>query len=126
LIDIPDYRAAILESARVLKPGGRLVACSISNVVGASSGWARDDAGRRLYHRVDNYLTERSMVLEWSGMRILNWHRPLSSYMDAYLGAGLTLRRYLEPAPADDSLKDDQRFEDWYRVPNFDLMVWQK
>ena len=66
------------------------------------------------------------MILEWSGMRIRNWHRPLSAYLDAYLGAGLMLRRFLEPVPEDLSLRDDPRFEDWFRVPNFDVMLWQK
>jgi hypothetical protein len=45
--------------------------------------------------------------------------------MEANLGAGLALRRYLEPMP-DESLRGDPRFESWFRVPTFDTMVWQK
>jgi len=126
LIDIPDFRSAIRESARVLRPGGRLVVCGISNLHSAAHGWTRDADRRRLHVAVDRYLEERPVVLEWSGMRILNWHRPLSAYIKAYLDAGLSLRRFLEPMPADDSLRDDPEFEDWYRVPNFDIQVWQK
>jgi hypothetical protein len=46
--------------------------------------------------------------------------------MEAYLRAGFILRSYLEPQPEDLSLKDNDRYEDWFRVPNFDVMLWQK
>jgi hypothetical protein len=46
--------------------------------------------------------------------------------MEAYLQAGLTLRAFREPVPEDQSLRDDPRFEDWYRVPLFNVMLWEK
>jgi hypothetical protein len=46
--------------------------------------------------------------------------------MTALLDAGLQLRAFEEPVPPDDSLRDDPRYEDWYRVPPFYVMVWQK
>ncbi len=125
MIDIPDFRSAIREAGRVLRPAGRLVVVNLGFVT-ASEGWARDEAGKRLYHRVDRYAEEHSLTLEWAGIRIVNWHRPLSAYMTAYLEAGLTLQSFLEPVPRDDSLKADPRFEDWYRVPLFNVMRWQK
>jgi len=126
LIDIPDYRGAIGESARVLRPGGRFVAANMSNIASSSEAPVVDDAGHFQHYTVGRYLEEFPMTLEWAGLRVVNWHRPLSAYMDAYLSAGLTLRRYLEPVPPDDSLRHQPRFEAWYRVPNFDLMVWEK
>jgi SAM-dependent methyltransferase len=125
LIDITDFRAAIEESARVLKDGGRLIAANVSNLASSSEAPVRDDSGRFLHYAVDRYLGEWPMTLEWAGLRIRNWHRPLSAYMDAYLGAGLTLRRFIEPVP-DESLRGDPQFESWFRVPTFDVMVWEK
>lgn len=59
-------------------------------------------------------------------MRIVNWHRPLSAYMTAYLDAGLELRAFLEPLPDDESLRAQDWAEDWFRVPLFTVMTWQK
>ncbi|HEX5371012.1 MAG TPA: class I SAM-dependent methyltransferase [Dehalococcoidia bacterium] len=125
LIDIPDFRAAISESARVLKPDGAFLAANVSNLASSTGEPVYDAEGRFAYYAVENYLEERPLTLEWAGLRVRNWHRPLSDYMDAYLGAGLALRRYIEPRP-DESLRGEPRFESWFRVPSFDVMVWRK
>jgi len=126
LVDITDYRAAITEAARVLKRGGRLITANVSNLASTSEAPVRDENGRFLHYTVDRYLDEWPMTLQWAGLCIRNWHRPLSAYMEAYLTAGLILRRYLEPVPQDESLRDEPRFESWFRVPSFDTMVWEK
>lgn len=125
LVDIVEYAAAIHECARVLRAGGRLVVANLSFVT-ASGGWLKDHDGTRLYHRVDRYAEEFSQVYEWAGMRIVNWHRPLANYMRAYLSSGLTLREFLEPVPADQSLREQYHFEDWFRVPEFTVMLWER
>lgn len=125
LVDIPDFRAAIAEMARVLAPGARIVVANVS-FMSAATGWIRDEQGRRLHYPIDDYFTERSTLLEWQGIRILNWHRPLGAYMAAYLGAGLVLREFIEPYPEDDSFREDSRYEDWYRAPNFTVMAWER
>ena len=94
--------------------------------VSAAPVWIRDAGGKKLHREIADYLGEYQQVLEWAGMRIINWHRPLARYMEAYLGAGLVLRDFLEPAPDDPSLRDDPWWEDEFRVPNFTVMRWQK
>ena len=128
LVDIEHYREAIGEMARVLRPGGRLVAVNIGFVsasVGPNGGWIRGDGGEPLYVAIDRYGEERSQIYDWSGIRIRNWHRPLSAYMSAYLRAGLILRRFMEPMPPE-SLRGDPDVERAARVPWFTVMLWEK
>lgn len=128
LVDIERYREAIGEMARVLRPGGRLLAVNIGFVSASSApngGWARDEDGRPLYVPIDRYGEEWSQVYDWSGIRIRNWHRPLSAYMSAYLRAGLTLRRFTEPMPPD-SLRGHPDIDRAARVPWFTVMLWEK
>jgi hypothetical protein len=56
-------------------------------------------------------------------MKIHNWHRPLSFYMSALLGLGLTLTYFDEPAPVGG---DEQKAERYRRVPYFVVMEWRK
>jgi ubiquinone/menaquinone biosynthesis C-methylase UbiE len=65
MVDFPDFRAAIRESARVLRPGGTFVVANLSFIT-ASTGWERDAEGKRLFRRVDNYAEEHSEVYEGS------------------------------------------------------------
>lgn len=128
LVDIEHYREAIGEMSRVLRPGGRLVAVNVgfgSASALPSEGWLRDGDGKELYVPIDNYGTEWSAVYEWRGIRIRNWHRPLSGYMTAYLRAGLILRRFLEPVPPEE-LRARPEFGRAFRVPWFTVMVWEK
>ncbi|MEO8373876.1 MAG: class I SAM-dependent methyltransferase [Sphingomonas bacterium] len=121
LIDIPDLPAAIAEMARVLRPGGSLL---IANLTSFNTA-AQRSFGARLGLRpaVDHYLVERAEWVSWRGIRIQNWHRPLSTYMALLLGAGLELRHYAEPSPyAGDSL----RIAQYRRAPWFLIMEWRK
>jgi len=125
LIDIPDFRAAIREMARVLRPGGALLMANLTGFTSACAdrGWVKDAAGEHLHFPVDDYLRERPVWLEWSGIRIENWHRPLAAYMTAFLEAGLTLKFFDEPAAVSGAEIHQERQR---RVPWFVVMEWRK
>ena len=125
LVDIADFRTAISEMARVLKPGGSLLIANLTGFTSAcaAEGWVRDEAGGRLHFPVDRYLDEFSFWLEWAGIRIENWHRPLAAYMAALLESGLHLAVFLEPEPVSG---EAPRRENYRRVPWFVVMEWRR
>ena len=125
LIDIPDIDAAIPEMARVLKPGGTLLVANLAsfNTAGQPLGW-HDGADGKPQFAIDHYMTERADWVQWRGIRIHNWHRPLSRYMSLFLAEGLQLRAFLEPLPTPDAAA--AAIERHRRVPYFVLMEWQK
>ena len=124
LSDIPDFRAAVGEMARVLAPGGTLLIANLTSMstADAGPGWITDDEGELVHWPIDRYLEEFSVRSEWSGISIVNWHRPLSAYMSALLDAGLRLVFFDEPRPRGG---DPQRQERYLRMPWFVLMEWR-
>jgi len=126
LIDIPDIDAAIPEMVRVLEPNGTLLIANLNsfNTAGCDMGWVKDSAGQRLYYPIDNYLEERSMWTAYRGIRIRNYHRPMSAYMRALLGAGLRLAYFDEPLPCADAAP--KKAAAYRRAPWFLVMEWVK
>ncbi len=126
LIDIPDLTSAIPEMVRVTKPGGRLLIANLNgfNTAGLEHGWIKSLGGTHKYYAFDRYLEERGVWSEWRGIRIVNHHRPLSTYMKLFLGQGLQLTCFDEPEPGPDAPPD--RRERYRRAPWFFIMEWLK
>ncbi len=124
LIDIEHAERAIAEMARVLKPGGSLLIAHINAFTTAAepNAWRRDLTGA-LRYTLDDYLDIRATEIAWKGIRILNWHRPLSFYFKAFLAAGLELRLFDEPEPRGGGPDKIARYR---RAPHFCVMRWEK
>lgn len=126
LLDIPDYRAAIKEMKRVLKPGGRCVIANHNGFSTASSKyWERDEHNNKLHWTMDNYLNERPNQVEFAGVSVINWHRPLSAYLQTFLQAGFALEHFDEPGPKPEVLAAHESMRSNQRVPLFCTMVWR-
>jgi ubiquinone/menaquinone biosynthesis C-methylase UbiE len=127
LIDILDFRTAIRGMARVLRPGGKLIVANLNSFASTQErAWYRDADGRKLHVAVVDYFDERPLHLEWGGMAITNWHRPMEAYMSAYLGSGMILEAFQEPRPTLEAVTAIPTMMDEYRVPLFHTMRWRK
>jgi SAM-dependent methyltransferase len=124
LIDIPDLDAGLRVMIRALRPGGTLLIANLTSfcTAGMPDGWKEDGDGEPRFS-IDHYLEERAVWLNWHGIRVQNWHRPLGAYMGRLLENGLELLHFSEPAPRGGDARDAERYR---RVPYFHIMEWRK
>ena len=125
LIDIADSGAALDESVRVLRPGGHLLIGNLNSWTTAAQNMGRGMMRSQQGHStmtIANYLTEHCNWAEWRGLRVKNWHRPLSQYIQEALQAGLGLVDFQEPV-ADAGWA---RSESYNHAPYMWLQLWCK
>jgi ubiquinone/menaquinone biosynthesis C-methylase UbiE len=125
LIDIPVYKSAIKEMVRVLKPNGDLIIANLTamNTAGSEFGWQKDECSKPKYYAIDNYMYEKSNWEEWRGIKIKNYHRPLSFYMKSFLDNNLSLKHFEEPIPIGGG---DDFINHIKRMPWYVIMKWRK
>ena len=109
--DTADYLAAFDEFSRTLKPGGTYI--HIVNhpcFTTPTFGWVKDDAGSKLYRKVDRYFDRVSVDAPW-GTRLgmeptVFWHRPLSDQVNALISRGFRIVEVIEPEPPESRFRD--------------------
>ncbi|MEJ6404013.1 class I SAM-dependent methyltransferase [Yoonia sp. 2307UL14-13] len=124
LIDIDDANSAIAEMARVLRPAGRILVANLSSFATSSAIAGRKtckDTGEEI-RPLGRYLQHGKIWFEWDGLRVRNWHRPLSTYLGAFLEHGLTLTCFDEPQPHDCTQTEYAKYQ---AMPYLMMMEWQ-
>jgi hypothetical protein len=122
---VRELEEAVSEAVRVLAPGGTLLIANLASfsTAGAEDGWIAAPDGTRRGFALDRYLEERAIPAEWDGIRIVNWHRPLSRYLGVLLEQGLRLVHFSEP-PA--TGPDAEEIAEYARAPWAYVMEWLK
>jgi SAM-dependent methyltransferase len=104
LQDIDDMQAAVAEAARVLEPGGRIVAAIThpTSTAGEFQGGPRVEpfALVRPYFEQSRHVKSVSMA-GGGAVELHGQHRPLEAYSRALERAGFVIEAIREPAPDD-------------------------
>ena len=123
LIDLDDYEAAIREAHRLLVPGGRFILAIVHPCFGTPGArWERNEGGEKLFWKVDRYFSEgafEEQVLVRHEDKLLQFHRTLTSYVRALIGAGFAIEDLLEPKPSAEMLRKYPAFGDDLRMCHF-------
>ena len=126
LVDIPDMRSAVCEAFRVLRRGGRLVVCNLHPMVSASPGWIKQGS-RKLHYPIDRYFDEGVRnISQREDQPWTNLHRPLSTHIRTFLGAGFAVEDIREPTPTEEQAGGYPFVSDNLRVPEFIIYILHK
>ena len=123
LMDMADHQAALRSFHRVLVERGILI-FSIAHPCFATPGcgWVRDEGGKKLYWKVDQYFVEgpyEQPVPKGAKEGTLLFHRTLSNYIRTLLRTGFELLDVIEPKPAEEMLSAYPGFRDDIRMCHF-------
>lgn len=125
---VENYGAVVRMVARTLRPNGRF-AFSVEHPVATAYGtyeWQRDDNGRKLHWKLDRYREEGLRESTWFIRGVLKYHRTIETYVNALVGAGLTLRRLREPEATAEAMKARPDLVDTRRRPAFLVIAADK
>jgi len=103
-----------------------VVALHNAFITTSPTGWMKDESGKKIKFPVDHYTFESGSKVAWRGIEVVNYHRPMSAYMSAFLNEGLRLVSYEEPLPSPESVTDHPDLADYLRVSVFTVMEWAK
>ena len=125
---VDDLEKAFSEVHRVLKTNGILTFSENHPILTSrEEGWERDEEGKKLHFKIDNYYSRSIVVDEWNtanGGNILtrSRHRTVQDYFDALVSTGFVVERVVEPEPIEEGRRlNPRRFESAMRIPYFIL-----
>ena len=132
LMDCADYRGAIDEFARVIRPGGML-AFSITHPCFDfdldDRQWVRDDTGRVVGIRLGNYFRGGFGRFSWKFSAAsedvasrpfdsVYFDRTLSDYINPVCEAGFLIERIMEPRPTDEACRTEPGLQPHRLIPH--------
>jgi len=77
--------------------GGALL-FSVRHPIRTCNPTGESRAGHEISWTVKDYFTEGAREFDWLGARCVNFHRPVSRYIQMIVAAGLTLEKIMEPS----------------------------
>jgi 2-polyprenyl-3-methyl-5-hydroxy-6-metoxy-1,4-benzoquinol methylase len=118
LNDVADYRGFVSTLAAAVKPGGRVV-IAFNNPYSAV-------IDRHAVDYFDSGLVTPYRGLWARGIKTYYHHRTLAEYLDAFLGAGLSLTKLIDSPSLADAHKPDAYLPEGGRFPRFMILAFGK
>ncbi|WP_155590447.1 class I SAM-dependent methyltransferase [Lysinibacillus cavernae] len=127
LQDLEDYRSALHEMYRLLKPNSTFIFSILHPCfVTPNSGWIRHEQLDQQYWRVQRYFYEGTYQQLDADPPIVLYHRTLSSYVQAIIQAGFTIENMIEPKPSQEILEKYPQFEEDLHCADFIVFKLRK
>jgi len=127
LQDLEDYKAALSEMYRLLKPNSTFIFSILHPCfVTPNSGWLRNEQLDKQYWKVQRYFYEGVYEQLDSDEKIVLYHRTLTSYMKAIIQVGFSIEDVIEPMPSKEMLAKYPRFEEDLHCADFIVFKLRK
>jgi ubiquinone/menaquinone biosynthesis C-methylase UbiE len=124
--DLSDFKANSREVFRVLKPRGRFIISNLHPMRSAVGGWHRTEDGAKQHVVLDRYFDEGERRLNMMAVEFTNFHRTLSTYVQAYRESGFAIEGIIEPTVEMENRARYPELDDELRVPNFIIFILNK
>ena len=122
LHDVPDYESALKEICRVTSPRGFVLVAIMHPCFSSDGGWVRDEDGKKLHWKIDNYFREGAFEVPLfpnADRNPINFNRTLTSYYRAIRSAGLKVDDIVEPMPSPSAIEKHPEYVHDLRMSHY-------
>lgn len=115
LMDVEDYRGALVENRRILRKGGKLLMSILHPCFSERA--------------TDNYFDKtpwKEFVAKDFRQKVLFRHMPLQDFINPLLDLGFKMQGFYEPMPTQEQMQASSRIPRLAKVPMFLFMEWTK
>ncbi len=126
---IDDFSAFVKNVYSAINAGGYFVFSQEHPLTTAplkGNAWTKNENGEVLHYNLSDYLRNGKRIRNWFVDDVEKYHRTFSEIINTLCLSGFIIERMLEPAPSDEAIAYDIKYEKHYHRPNFLLIKAKK